>query len=154
MLLEYNHRRVHRIDGIPTILVSVKGSLAKAMVVRDDLTLDPCFVAKSDGFFAHGKTAAKAVAAVRVKAMESMPLEERIRRFVAAYPTLQSSAKNADLFDWHGTLTGSCAFGRTKFAKENEIDLSASSTVAEFIEKTKNQYGGNAIAELRKAYGK
>ena len=143
---KYDGEDVHMIDGVQTIITAVHGNIAKGTILQEDLTLTPCFVAKVDGFFAHGETARAAVEDARDKAFEDMPQEERITAFLnaikpnTAYPVMT-------LYDWHHRLTGSCEAGRKAFAKDHGIDLSADMTREAFFELTKDAYGGSVIRE-------
>ena len=143
---KYDGEDVHMIDGVQTIITAVHGNIAKGTILQKDLTLTPCFVAKVDGFFAHGETAHAAVEAARDKAFEDLPQEERITAFLnaikpnTAYPVMT-------LYDWHHRLTGSCEAGRKAFAKDHGIDLSADMTREAFFELTKDAYGGSVIRE-------
>ena len=152
-LRAFNGHRVYYIDATPTIIYDVIGSNARCAVVQSDLTLKPCYVAKVYNFFAHGDTLHDAMKAAQEKYDNNKPLEERIADFIAKYPTLDTVATNKDLFVAHHTLTGSCLFGRQQFAKEHSVDVEhGSMTVGEFIELTKNAYGGDAIRALHTAY--
>ena len=143
---KYDGEDVHMIDGVQTIITAVHGNIAKGAILQGDLTLTPCFVAKVDGFFAHGETARAAVESARDKAFEDMPQEKRIAAFLdeikpnTAYPVMM-------LYDWHHRLTGSCEAGRKAFAKDHGIDLSADMTREAFFELTKDAYGGSVIRE-------
>ena len=143
---KYDGEDVHMIDGVQTIITAVHGNIAKGAILQEDLTLTPCFVAKVDGFFAHGETARAAVEAARDKAFDGLPQEERITAFLDAikpnteYPVMT-------LYDWHHRLTGSCEAGRKAFAKDHGIDLSADMTREAFFELTKDAYGGSVIRE-------
>ena len=143
---KYDGEDVHMIDGVQTIITAVHGNIAKGTILQEDLTLTPCFVAKVDGFFAHGETARAAVEDARDKAFEGLPQEERITAFLdaikpnTAYPVMT-------LYDWHHRLTGSCEAGRKAFAKDHGIDLSADMTREAFFELTKDAYGGSVIRE-------
>lgn len=146
---KYDGKDVHMIDGVQTIITAVHGNIAKGTILQKDLTLTPCFMAKVDGFFAHGETPRAAVEAARDKAFEGLPQEERITAFLdaikpnTAYPVMM-------LYDWHHRLTGSCEAGRKAFAKDHGIDLSANMTREAFFELTKDAYGGNVIREAMK----
>lgn len=146
---KYDGEDVHMIDGVQTIITAVHGNIAKGTILQEDLTLTPCFVAKVDGFFAHGETARAAVEAARDKAFEDLPQEERITAFLdaikpnTAYPVMT-------MYDWHHRLTGSCEAGRKAFAKDHGIDLSADMTREAFFELTKDAYGGSVIREAMK----
>lgn len=85
---------------------------------------------------------------------ESKPLSERIENTIKKYPTLETVVPHAELFTLHHTLTGSCLQGRTAFANDHGLDPeNGSMTMREFINLTINAYGGDAIAQLAKAYG-
>lgn len=87
------------------------------------------------------------------KALQNIPYEKRIARFVSEYPTLETIVKNKDLFRWHNTLTGSCEMGRRQFAGEYDIDVeNGSMSVSHFIELTENSYGGDVIRKLKESY--
>ena len=143
---------VHMIDGVPTILKSVHGNVAKGFILQDDLTLTPCFVVKGGGQFAHGDTLREAMSALNDKLFEDMQEEERIAEFVKAHPDKDKPYPNQDLFDWHHRLTGSCLAGRNAFVKDRGLTLDGSTTVTDFIELTKNAYNGSVIRNLAKAY--
>lgn len=141
---------VYEIDGVQTIIKRLHGSYAKGFILRDDLTLAPCYVVKYGNYFAHGKTLREAREAAITKAMNDMPAEDRVAAFwkhhnrTDRYPV-------TDFFEWHNRLTGSCEMGRREFAKEHEIDLeNGEMTVDEFIKLTENAYGGEIIRKLKK----
>ena len=142
---------VYEIDGIPTIITAVFGSYAKGYILEPCLTLTPCYIARRDSHFAHGKTLSEAVAAVAEKAFEDMPEEDRIAEFWKFH---QKGVKYParDLYDWHHRLTGSCEMGRNTFAAEHGIDLNSDMfTVAEFVELCGKSYGGEIIQKLAEA---
>lgn len=141
------------IDGFITMLYSIHGNYAKGAIVKGDLTLRECFIAKAWNFFAHGETLHEATEAALEKYNDNKPEEDRIADFVAKYPTVATVVGNRDLFQAHHVLTGSCLFGRQQFAKEHGIDVKCGSmTVGEFIELTKEAYGGETIKRLGKRY--
>lgn len=51
-----NGNKIYNIDSVPTIIKSVKGDFAKGFTVNRNLTLNFCYIAKSESVFAHGKT--------------------------------------------------------------------------------------------------
>lgn len=91
--------------------------------------------------------------ALRDKLFEDMPQEERIAAFVEAHKW-GDPYSTEDFYDWHHRLTGSCEMGRREFAasKGMEISEDVKITVAEFIELTKNSYGGSIIRDVKKRY--
>ena len=146
-----NHLPVFVVDDIPTAVSKVKGNVAKGYIVQNDLTLIPCFVAKSGSTFAHGATLREAMEALRDKLFEDMPEEERIRAFVDTYKP-GVPIPNRELFDWHHRLTGSCLMGRNEFVARHGIDLDGSTTPEEFVRLTEHAYGGDVIRKLRNFY--
>ena len=146
-----NGNAVHMIDKVPTLIDHVHGNIAKGRILSSDLTLNPCYVAKSGDLFAHGETLREAMQALNEKLFEDMPVEERIEAFLKAFPGDGKYPVKA-FFDWHNRLTGSCEMGRKAFAQEHEIDVeNGEMTVDEFIRLTRNAYGGEVIRELEKA---
>lgn len=139
---------VYLIDWVPTIITAVFGSYAKGYILEPCLTLTPCYIAKKESHFAHGKSLSEAVAAVIEKAFEDMPEEDRIAEFWKCH---QKGVKYParDLHNWHHRLTGSCEMGRNTFAAEHGIDLDSDMfTVAEFVELCGKSYGGEIIRKL------
>ena len=144
---------VYKIDDVETVIYSIFGNYAKGAILRSDLTLSPCYIAKQDGFYAHGNTIREAREELEIKLYEDMPQEERIEAFVNAHD-LDKSYPTMEFFGWHNCLTGSCEMGRREFAKEHNIDLNGNMTTREFLELTKDAYGGKIIRETMEAYGK
>ena len=140
---------VYMIDTIPTILKRVVGNLAKGFILKTDLTLEACYVAKSGSLFAHGKTSAEAGQALREKIFANMDTDETIDMFLEEFkPGIKYPAK--DFYVWHNRLTGSCEMGRNHFVSTHNIDLeNGLYTVEEFITITENDFGGNIIKKLK-----
>ena len=151
-LKSYNHRKVYYIDGVPTIIDSVRGAFAKGHIVNKDKTLSPCFIARQGNSFAHGYTLQAAYADALAKHKQDMPEEERIEMFVSEHPNLDGVHPCKDLFMWHNTLTGSCEMGRTQFCKDNGIAINGQYTVRYFLDITKNAYGSAVIRKVRERY--
>ena len=59
---EINGNIVDYIDDIPTIITQVHDNFANGFIVKNNLTLSPCFIAKVGNSFAHGNTLEEAVA--------------------------------------------------------------------------------------------
>ena len=149
----YNGRKVYPVDGVPTLIDQVRGDIARGFMIRGDLTLRPCFVARVGDSFAHGYTLREAVLSAEEKVLKDAPLKERIARFLAAFPDPDKSVPFRDLYDWHHVLTGSCRIGRDAFTVHHGLDTSAEYTPRYFINITRNAYGHNAIRQLARAYG-
>ena len=137
------------IDEIQTILTSVCGNLAKGYILKEDLTLSPCFIAKGNGYFAHGETAKKACEALEEKIFSKMDTEEAIDRFLQEFD-FDKKYPARDFYIWHNRLTGSCEMGRNYFIAKHGIDLDQDTyTVQEFIDMVKDDYGGEIILKIR-----
>ena len=147
-----NGNIVDYIDNVPTIIIQVHGNFAYGYIVKDDLTLSPCFIAKVSNSFAHGKTLKEAVADAKAKELEKMTVEERIAKFVEAFGPLDSEHTGKEFYDWHYVLTGSCKMGRDEFCRSHSIDLAQKYSVRYFLNITKDSYGGDVIKMIIKAY--
>ncbi len=139
---------VYIIDGVPTIITALYLSMAKGFIINNDFSRSACYVAKGDGYFAHGETAQEAADALRKKIFKNMDTDEAIRKFLA---TFKSGEKypGRDFFEWHHYLTGSCKMGRESFVKNHGINLDDSFTVEEFIKITENDFGRDTIKQLK-----
>lgn len=147
-----NGNIVDYIDNVPTIITQVHGNFAYGYIVKDDLTLSPCFIAKVSNSFAHGKTLEEAVADAKAKELEKMTVEERIAKFVEAFGPLDSEHTGKEFYDWHNILTGSCHMGRDEFCRSHSIDLTQKYSVRYFLNITKDSYGSDVIQLIIKAY--
>lgn len=147
-ITSFDGRPVYSIDGITTILRSVCGNVAHGAILRLDLTTEECYVARQGGFFSHGRTLAKAMEALREKLFENMPEEERIAAFLVETED-EKRYPAQHFYDWHHRLTGSCDMGRQQFARDNGIDVdNCTMTLREFLELTKDAYGGDVIRRV------
>ena len=150
-LKTFDGKTVYRIDNIPTIITSVKLALAKGFILETDLSLTPCYIAKGNGYFAHGKTVNEAREALQAKILENMDTEETITRFLDTFKKGERYP-GKDFFEWHHYLTGSCLMGRENFVHSNGLSLDALYTVDEFIALCENAYGGETIKLLKERY--
>ena len=66
----FNEHIVDYIDGVPTIITHIHNNVASGFIIKFDMTLIPCYVAKEGNHFAHGSTLKEAVADAEVKEME------------------------------------------------------------------------------------
>ena len=144
----FNGEPIYRIDGVNTLIRSVRGNTAHGAIVNADLTLTPCYIVKQGNVFAHGETLREAMEALRGKLFKDMPEDERIDTFLRetdrekAYPTQY-------FYDWHHRLTGSCDMGRKQFARDHGVDLEhGMMTLTEFLELTKDAYSGDVIRKV------
>lgn len=147
------NKPVYCIDGMPTIIQSIRGNIAKCLLLKPhNLTTTPCFVVKVGNSFAHGKTIKEAFLDAQAKHFDSMSEYERLQAFVDAHEWgLECPEK--DFCDWHNKLTGSCKMGRDMFAKEHGLEkLDGKHTVEWFVELTKDAYGGEIIKRIPGLY--
>ena len=148
---EFNGRKVYDIDSLSTLIYAVKGDAARGAVLRNDMTLRDCWIAKRGNFFSHGDTLHEAVEAVEAKWRKNRPLDERVAEFVKTHPALDE--EYGDLFEWHHILTGSCEFGRRQWCEEHGYKPTDSITLRAFFEQTKNDYGRDVIRQVAQKYG-
>ncbi len=147
-LESFGSHKVYVVDDVQTLIYSVRGNVAKAAIIGSDLTLKPCYVAKVGTFFAHGNNIREAVNAATDKAMQNMSIEERVAMFKKEFPDNAAKYPATKFFQWHNTLTGSCSMGRKQFMRDRGLSMDGSFTVAEFVELTKDSYGGDIIKKI------
>ena len=147
-LISYAGNIVHLVDGIQTIINQIRGTVAKGAIVQSDLTLRPCWIARNGNHFAHGDTLGDAVRDVMEKAMQSMPVKDRIALFKKEFKDPLVKYPAAKFSEWHKILTGSCQLGRDQFMRDRGISIDASFTVSEFLEKVKGAYGWDVVKRL------
>lgn len=151
-VIAINGNKVNVVDGVPTIITHLKNNIAKGYVLKNDLTLCPCYIAKIENSFAHAITIKEAVKQASEKAFQELPIERRIVEFWKCHNDTDKYPAR-DLWIWHNKLTGSCKMGRNQFAAEKGIDIDNDSfTVKEFVEMCKNEYGGETIRKLQEFY--
>ena len=148
---EFNGRKVYKIDRLSTLIYAVKGDVAKGAVLRSDMTLRDCWIARRGNFFAHGDTLHEAVEAVEAKWRENRPLDDRIAEFLKTHPSLDEPY--GDLFEWHHILTGSCEFGRRQWCDGHGYKPTDSIALRTFLTETAGDYGGDVIRQVAKEYG-
>lgn len=144
-----NGNNVYRIDGVPTIIVSVRNNIAKGFILQTDLSLTPCYIVKENNNFAHGNTLREAFEALQEKLYDDSTEEERIERFKEHFVDFSKKYTANELFIWHHILTGSCKAGRESFCRDKGINIEKDTfTIYEFIELTKNSYKGEIIRKI------
>jgi hypothetical protein len=131
--------------------LSIKKDIALIEIINKDLTTTKTFLAKDGNFFAHGKSIKEAADAAYKKKIINMDVESKINLFVKKF-NFNSVQSNKTFFNWHHTLTGSCYQGRIRFVEEKDIDLNKSMSTKEFLELTKNEYGGDIIKKIIQTY--
>jgi len=144
-----NSKKVYIIDDIQTIITKIKGNIATGFILQSDLTMTPCYIVKEDNVFAHGKTLRDAFNSIQEKLYDNSTEDERLSKFKEKFKDFSIKHEAKELFVWHHILTGSCKAGRESFAKDRGIDIENDKfTIHEFIELTKNNYGGDIIKKL------
>ena len=151
-ITSFNGQHVYYIDGMPTVLLSVHDDLAHGYTVGDDLTTTECYVARGQGYFAHGKTAREAVSSLERKIVSGMNTDDKVNEFVKRFDK-DGKYPVRDFYEWHGTLTGSCTFGRDSFAKEHGISMDGDMETKEFLRLTKDAFGREVIHKVIKEMG-
>lgn len=145
-----NGDKVYTIDGVNTIIKSIKWNIAKGFILRNDLTLVPCYIVKNDYSFAHGDTIKAALKSLQEKTDLNLPIPQRIINFKNQFHDFNVKIKAQVLYDWHFKLTGSCKTGRDTFCINNNINIEKDKfTVNEFIALTKDSYKGEIIKLLK-----
>lgn len=148
---EYNWNPVFLIDNIQTIITNVRDSFAMGYILNNDFTLTRCFIAKGQGYFAHGKSIKEARDALLSKIFENMNSEEAINKFLEKFEHGEKYP-GTDFFEWHHYLTGSCLMGRESFVKNHGLNLDAMYTVDEFIDICESDYGSEIIKQLKERW--
>ena len=150
---EINGSTVYNIDNINTIITSIRGNVAQGFLIEKNTKLVPCYIVKENNKFAHGRTLKDAFSSLQEKLYDNSTEEERIEAFKKKFPSYDTKYDNRDLFAYHHVITGSCRMGRESFVSSKGLSLDDKTTVREFVELTKNAYGGEIIKKLPKAYG-
>ena len=147
-----NGMRIYFIDNMPTIISSVFGNVAKGHILENNVYLKPCYIVKSNEYFAHGATLREAQMSLEDKIYSNMEVGEVIAEFREKF-SLGAEYPASEFYHWHHRLTGSCEMGRKSFATSHGIDIDSDKmTVERFIDLTKNSYGAAVIRQLEAAY--
>ena len=142
---------VYLIDDTYTVVYQLHGDIAKGAILNKDLSLEPCYVVKRDGVFAHGVTLHEAQEALISKLFDTLPEAERIEAFCNEFKNFDAVYPVRTFFEWHHRLTGSCEAGRRAFAKDHALDIeNGTMSVWEFLNLTKDAYGGSTIRKVLK----
>ncbi len=150
---EINGHTVYKVDRVNTIITSIRDNVAQGFILEKNTKLVPCYIVKENNKFAHGNTLHEAFTALQEKLYDDSTEEERIEAFKKKFPQYDVKYSNADLFAYHHVLTGSCRMGRESFVNSKGLTLDGKTTVREFVELTKDAYGGDIIKKLPKEYG-
>ena len=150
-LKKINNDTIYKIDGVPTVIKHIKGNIAKGYVLNSDLSINKCYIAKRNGYFAHGESIKDAMKSLEDKILMNMDIDEKIDTIIGEYEK-DMEYPNKTFFSLHNFLTGSCEMGRNKFVREHNIDLEGKMTVDEFINLTENDYGSDIIKQFKEKW--
>ena len=151
-LKSFNGLKVHSIDSIETVILSVHLNLAKGFTIEANLTTHPCYIAKGNNLFAHGETAKDAQEALREKIFDNMDDDEKLDAFRSEFQDFDKKYPAKVFFDWHHRLTGSCEFGRNQFCLNHGINLDTDEySVRDFVRICQDDYGGEIIKKILEA---
>ena len=144
---KYHNREYIKADGIFQRVIKRKGNVFQVQNIgAKDVTY---LVTDGNDTWAHGSTLHEAHTALQAKMLQRKSIEERIAEFKAEFESGKQYPAS-EFFKWHHILTGSCEFGRREFCRQHNIDLDNDTyTVEEFIELTKNAYGGEVIRQIK-----
>lgn len=151
-LKTYKGKLVYYVDGIPCVFSTVNKNLlfAKVNVINiSDMSASQQFIYKFNGCFAHGYSLRDAKSEAENKYYSQLDVSERITAFNSSFKKgVKYSAKQ--FYEWHTTLTGSCTPGKNMWISQRGINLDIEMTVEEFIDLTKDSYGGEIIRQLKR----
>lgn len=150
-LKKYNKNYIFLIDGVYTIIKSIKGNVAKGYILNQDLTIEKTYIVKGNNMFAHGKNLKEAIQSLQNKIFKYMDVDKKINEFIKTFNKVDKY-KGTEFFKWHHLLTGSCLQGRNNFIHNKNLDINAKYTVNEFLDIVKDAYGWNIIKKLIKYY--
>lgn len=146
---QFKGREVCYVDNIPCIFKSVHENYASIEVIDvNSLELKKAFIGKFENCFAHGETIRGAIEDARSKYYQSLDFDEAKEKLRAEFKE-KGKLTVKELYNWHGIITGSCRFGRTQFQTEHNLKDDDLLTLEEFVELTKNAFGGDKIVNLK-----
>jgi hypothetical protein len=142
---QFKGRKVYYVDNIPCIFKSVHDNYASVEVIDvNSFELKKAFIGKFENCFAHGETIRDAIEDARSKYYQSLDFDEVKEKLLAEF-NVKGKLTVKELYSWHGILTGSCRFGRTQFQTEHNLKDDDLLSLEEFVELTKNAFGGDRI---------
>ena len=146
--LEFLADSTYEIDGISCRFERIHKEWAKVTVIsKADFSESLAFIAKYENCFAHGNTIRKAMQDAMEKYFSKLDSELVKERLIAEFKK-KKSLTVAELYKWHGALTGSCCFGRSQFQTEHGLKDEDTLSLEEFVELCGNAYGGEKIKKL------
>lgn len=146
----FGKQKIYYIDNIPCIIHTIHNNIAKVSIIDIGFfKLTNMYIYKYNNIYAHGLTIQDAKKEAELKFISLQDTQYKIDLF---HKTFKNSQKYPfdEFYKWHTTLTGSCSTGKDYFISQNKISKTKKYTVKEFIEITKNAYGGEIIKQLLK----
>ena len=151
-VVEFPDEFFYNIDGVPTIIDSVRKNIAHCRVISYPASkLISCYVVKYEDCFAHGDNLKQAFLDAQHKAFDCHTRAERINEFIDRFPDPETKVDNTDLFKLHNWLTGSCEFGRRLFVTKFGL-TDGQSSIWDFIRLSKGNFGSDIIEKLEELY--
>ena len=142
---QFKGNKVYYVDNIPCVFESVHENFTAVEVIDvNSFELKKAFIGKFENCFAHGETIRDAIEDARSKYYQSLDFDEAKEKLLAEFKE-KGKLTVKELYNWHGILTGSCRFGRTQFQTEHNLKDDDLLTLEEFVELTKNAFGGDRI---------
>ena len=142
---QFKGNKVYYVDDIPCIFKSVHENYASVEIIDvNSLELKNAFIGKFENRFAHGETIREAIEDARSKYYQSLDFDEVKEKLLSEFKE-KGKLTVKELYNWHGILTGSCRFGRTQFQTEHNLKDDDLLSLEEFVELTKNAFGGDRI---------
>ena len=130
---------VYDIDGLDTIIYSVRDNIARGALLKQDLTLEDCYIAKDGRYFAHGDTIEEARDNLMFKVMRRD--KSRFEKM-----TLDDVLPLKEAIQCYRVITGACSLGVKMFC--SEIKLKDEYSIREIIAITSKAYGGNTFKKF------
>ena len=131
-----------RTDGLSTFIESTHTHKGYSIIkgrLKDKIKGDITFIAKKDGFSAHGKSLKEAINDCNFKLLQST--------FNVTELVKEIKSKGVMTIQDYRLLTGACKQGVESFMSSNGLEVTEL-PLQEAIELTKNAYGSNRINEL------
>lgn len=146
--LEFLADSTYEIDGIFCRFERIHKEWAKVTVIsKADFSESLAFIAKYENCFAHGNTIREAMQDAMEKYFSKFDFEQAKESLIAKFKE-KKRLTVAELYNWHGALTGSCRFGRSQFQREHGLKDEDTLSLEEFVELCGNAYGGEKIKKL------
>lgn len=94
-----NGHDLHIIDNTLTMITKVRNNIAKGFIVTRELQLRPCYIAKGEGYFAHGGTLRKACEELEYKIICNLDTDDKINLFKEKFK-LNIKYPVKDFYEW------------------------------------------------------